>query len=158
MVKANYVLLTEQEYTDALATGMLPLSACCCTNIPLPHTETLPLPSFPPSPPPDFVLNLDLEMDEDELDSTMFRRFFDEHPDDPVLIQAAAVNRHVLVYHRGIGQATESGFFLMEKIDYVLAFLYHSVLLNIIFGFIALLQFWRWPAYISWAIRGDGLV
>jgi hypothetical protein len=37
--------------------------------------------------------------------------------EDPVFAPAAAINQHVLVYHRGVGLDKARGFFLMRKVN-----------------------------------------
>ena len=48
--------------------------------------------------------------------SGYLRRFFNRHRRDPTVTDAASVCRNVLVYHRGVGQEKESGFFVYPKV------------------------------------------
>jgi len=36
---------------------------------------------------------------------------------DPMFLAAAPVNRHVLVYHRGVGVDVTEGMFIMQKVS-----------------------------------------
>eukprot|EP00049_Salpingoeca_infusionum_P008251 m.134500 g.134500 ORF g.134500 m.134500 type:complete len:540 (-) comp13958_c0_seq9:178-1797(-) len=89
VINANFEMLSEAEYIDA------------CNG--------------------EFALNLTLEPKENELDQALLKRFFARklQEDDPVTASAASVNKHVLVYHRGIGTETMSGFFVLEKLDFI---------------------------------------
>ena len=62
----------------------------------------------------DYLLNLEMEVDADSLDSALLENFIKDHGDEFVL--AADINKHCLVYHRGVGMDTKEGFFLMEKV------------------------------------------
>lgn len=58
------------------------------------------------------------------LDSLFIQRFHKRHESDPGFREAAGLTKHVLVYHRGIGQDSTNGFFLMQKIDHIISKLF----------------------------------
>ena len=60
-----------------------------------------------------------MDMDTSKLDAEMLSRFMDRHPD--VAKSCASVNKHCLVYHRGCGEDTTSGYFLSDKVGKLLA-------------------------------------
>mmetsp|Transcript_2107 Transcript_2107/g.6534 ORF Transcript_2107/g.6534 Transcript_2107/m.6534 type:complete len:566 (+) Transcript_2107:119-1816(+) len=89
-----------------------------------------------------FEVAVELEMESGKLDSTFIERLFDRMDHYDEFKNAAAVNRQVLVYHRGQGQATISGMFILEKIDIIISKLFallfsmFFIVLDLIRGFI----------------------
>lgn len=49
---------------------------------------------------------------------------------EPMFNEAAAVNRHVLVYHRGVGVDATEGLFIMQKVSGLL----HTFVLALVFA------------------------
>eukprot|EP00038_Savillea_parva_P014210 m.10307 g.10307 ORF g.10307 m.10307 type:complete len:572 (-) comp2734_c0_seq1:1552-3267(-) len=67
-----------------------------------------------------FEVGVDMAMDTSKLDTAFIERLHTHMAHDDQFKAAADVTKKVLVYHRGQGQATISGMFMMEKIDILL--------------------------------------
>ena len=91
----------------------------------------------------DFNMGLDMEMNTDELDSDFIARWFHMNKHDSMFKDSADINKNVVIYRRGIGQATVSGFFLMEKVDILLGFVVEMALW-LLSTIVALLSVWTW--------------
>eukprot|EP00038_Savillea_parva_P025375 m.47356 g.47356 ORF g.47356 m.47356 type:complete len:576 (+) comp6879_c0_seq1:64-1791(+) len=68
----------------------------------------------------EFECTIDQKMDPSALDSSFFEHLRTGDRSKLDFAHAADLCKHVLVYHRGIGSASVSGYFIIEKIDLLL--------------------------------------
>jgi hypothetical protein len=103
----------------------------------------------------DFNMGLEVETNDENLETDFIHRFtahgMEQTPVDPMFLSAAKINLSVVIYHRGAGQASITGFFLMEKIDIVLASLL-DLLISLLVLIRNILSIWTWPAKIKAAL------
>eukprot|EP00041_Stephanoeca_diplocostata_P036098 m.1300401 g.1300401 ORF g.1300401 m.1300401 type:complete len:207 (-) comp24803_c0_seq2:4408-5028(-) len=57
----------------------------------------------------DFEVGIEMKMDTSKLQSDFIRRLHAKHAEDDDFKDAAEITKDVLIYHRGIGQATHKG-------------------------------------------------
>ena len=66
------------------------------------------------------------------------------HAEDPMFQKAASVTRDVLVYHRGVGQASVEGYFIVEKVDLIF-----EMLLTTLMSVLSLFAFWNFRKHAN---------
>eukprot|EP00037_Helgoeca_nana_P030943 m.389357 g.389357 ORF g.389357 m.389357 type:complete len:571 (+) comp28293_c1_seq5:2834-4546(+) len=104
-----------------------------------------------------FEVTIDLELNPKKLDYGFIERLHARMDQDPQFEAAAEVTQKVLVYHRGQGQETISGMFLMEKIDIVLTELFALAIWLVWFAIgvcrmsIDLKSHFRWAVWLAHA-------
>eukprot|EP00035_Acanthoeca_spectabilis_P008132 m.149044 g.149044 ORF g.149044 m.149044 type:complete len:571 (-) comp14223_c0_seq1:345-2057(-) len=86
-----------------------------------------------------FEVAIDMEINAKKLDSEFIERLHDRMQHEDEFAEAASVTRQVLVYHRGQGQTTTTGMFIMEKVDLLLLDLWDLVIW-LIFFFLRMLR------------------
>ena len=83
-----------------------------------------------------FMFTVPVQVAWESLDSSMISRLFVRHPH--LGLQAAQLARRVLVFHRGSGVAQCSSYFIEEKLDFLLDFIFTN-------------PFWRLARFVhSW--------
>ena len=96
------------------------------------------------------------QMNANELNCDFIHRWYHHNKHDPMFRDSAEINKSVVIYHRGIGQARESGFFMMEKVDILLGFVV-ELGLAVFYAVVALLSIWMWPKRLRSMYRGETL-
>ena len=72
----------------------------------------------------EFSTEVKVAMDTSHLSSDLFERFLERND----AVHAADISNHILVYHRGVGQATIEGLFVLRKLDIVVSILVKFIL------------------------------
>eukprot|EP00039_Didymoeca_costata_P030048 m.27687 g.27687 ORF g.27687 m.27687 type:complete len:597 (-) comp7921_c0_seq2:155-1945(-) len=104
----------------------------------------------------DYILNLDMALQEDLLDNSFIARLHKRHAKEQIFKDAAQVTKHVLVYHRGIGQTSCEGLFIVEKIDIIIGWVFDFAV-SIVVYLLGMLQFWQYAKQIGNIMDGfDG--
>eukprot|EP00053_Salpingoeca_punica_P015447 m.142468 g.142468 ORF g.142468 m.142468 type:complete len:645 (+) comp16714_c0_seq1:98-2032(+) len=67
----------------------------------------------------EYLLSLTLAMEKHKLDNAFIGRFLRRHITKGDVVDVAEVNRHVLIYKRGVGLDKSVGLFITEKIDVI---------------------------------------
>eukprot|EP00053_Salpingoeca_punica_P019118 m.191591 g.191591 ORF g.191591 m.191591 type:complete len:568 (-) comp17571_c1_seq1:2521-4224(-) len=94
----------------------------------------------------EYMMDIELDWKTDRLDSAFIERFRSRHAQDESFADAAEVNEHVLVYHRGLGVDSQRGFFFMQKVGVILGQVL-TLLYSWLLYMLASLKFWKYPRY-----------